>query len=233
MQSNGVLSIVLACRNADQFIEAALSSIRTYAVDAELIVVDGQSTDATLEILECHRSDISKLVSEPDEGIYDAISKGIQLASGAWIYVLGADDCLLPGFLNVVSKLGNPDVAYYGSVRHKHSQRIYDGKFHSIKLLKRNICHQAIFFPKRHWERLGGFDRRFPLLADYALNLKAFWNAGMRYEYVDEVVCEYNETGASATRIDYAFSTIKPRLIERSAPWWLVIAYKLFRFLRQ
>ena len=90
-----LISVILPVYNGAQTLEAALHSItsQTYR-PVELIVVDGKSTDRTAEILKTHRDAVSVLISESDDGIYDAINKGIRRSSGEWIYILGADDAL-------------------------------------------------------------------------------------------------------------------------------------------
>jgi glycosyltransferase involved in cell wall biosynthesis len=226
MKPGNKLSIVMATRNAASSIAYALESVHDYAGDAELVVVDGASTDATLSILELHKNRIHALISESDKGIYDALSKGFHAARGEWIYVMGADDRLLPGFSRAAAQLNDPAIAYYGSVRLNPSGRKYGGKFGSLRLMAQNICHQAIFFPRQHWVRLGGFDDSFPLLADYAFNLKAFWDPLIRYEYVDEIVCDYHEGGSSVRAMDSAFSLRKAELLKAHAPKGL---FKLYR----
>lgn len=225
------LSIVMASYNAASTIADALDSVLFYGGEAELVVVDGASTDGTLQVLERYRNRISTLISEPDTGVYDALCKGFHAAHGTWVFVLGADDKLLPGFKRLVSRLVDPDVAYYGSVRLNPSGRKYGGKFGSFRLMLQNICHQAIFFPKQHWLRLGGFDESFPMLADYAFNLKAFWDPSVGYRYVDEIVCEYYESGSSILVGDPAFASNKANLLSMHAPPVVLGVYRACAYL--
>jgi glycosyltransferase involved in cell wall biosynthesis len=221
------LSIVIACLNAGNTIAGALDSICSYGGDSEIVIVDGGSTDATLQILERYRNRIARLISEPDQGIYDALSKGFRIARGTWVYVLGSDDRLLPGFESMTSQLDDPDVVYYASVRFSPSGRLSQGRKNSFGLCLKNINHQAIFFPKEHWTRLGGFAVEFPLFADYALNLKAYWDRYLVYRYVDEVVCEFHQFGASGLRPDPAFAAKKLSLIRKCAPFRVAVPYRI------
>jgi glycosyltransferase involved in cell wall biosynthesis len=225
------LTIVMASRNAASTISDALDSVLRYGGEAELVVVDGASTDATLQVLDRYRSRVNTLISEPDRGIYDALSKGFRAARGTWIHVLGADDKLLPGFGRLAAQLDDPGIAYYGSVRLNPSGRTYGGRFGSFRLMLQNICHQAIFFPKQHWLRLGGFDESFPLLADYAFNLRAFWDPYVRYQYVDEIVCEYHESGSSILTVDTSFALSKANLLKNHAPPITIALYRACAFI--
>ena len=88
-----LISIITVCLNAVETIETTIRSVlqQTYK-NVEYIVIDGGSTDGTLQIIEKYRNDISILISEKDEGIYDAMNKGIELARGDYIGIINADD---------------------------------------------------------------------------------------------------------------------------------------------
>ena len=86
------ISIITATYNAENTLPTCLESVRSQVADVEHIVIDGGSTDATLDIANRHKDSISKLVSEPDQGIYDAMNKGIGMATGEVIGMLNADD---------------------------------------------------------------------------------------------------------------------------------------------
>ena len=90
-----MVSVVTVVRNGIKTIEQTiLSVINQDYHDFEYIIIDGVSTDGTLEILNKYSDKISKIISEPDVGIYDAMNKGIALANGDWVYFLGCDDVL-------------------------------------------------------------------------------------------------------------------------------------------
>ncbi|MCK5359904.1 MAG: glycosyltransferase, partial [Gammaproteobacteria bacterium] len=86
------ISIITATYNAADTLVTCLDSVREQSIDAEHILIDGGSTDATLDIADSYKSEIAKLVSEPDHGIYDAMNKGIGMATGEIIGILNADD---------------------------------------------------------------------------------------------------------------------------------------------
>ena len=91
------ISIIIATFNAAKTLERCLQSIISQKQqEVELLVIDGQSNDETLTILEQYREHIDVIISEPDRGLYDAWNKGIRKSQGAWMWFIGADDYILP-----------------------------------------------------------------------------------------------------------------------------------------
>jgi glycosyltransferase involved in cell wall biosynthesis len=112
------ISIITVCYNAEKYIEQSIQSVlqQTYP-HIEYIIVDGGSKDNTLSILRSYQDRISRLVSEKDEGLYDAMNKGLQLASGEYVLFLNADDQLYaPDVLEKVFNACNNADVYYGEV---------------------------------------------------------------------------------------------------------------------
>lgn len=100
-----LFTIITSTFNAGHAIDIAASSVRAqHRDDVEYIIVDGASSDDTLTRLEQYRDVVTRIISEPDTGIYDAINKGIRAASGDLIGIIGADDSLLTGALDVVAR---------------------------------------------------------------------------------------------------------------------------------
>ncbi len=83
---------------------------------------------------------------------------------------------------------------------------IYDGEFNHTKLRKRNICQQAIFYERRVFDVMGGFETRFNVLADHAFNLKCFWNNRIQKKYIGYVIANYEGGGISERERDVSFS---------------------------
>lgn len=88
------VSVVMATFNAEATIEASIQSVLRQSLPVELVIVDGKSSDATLPILDRYRDGIAAVISEPDNGVYEALNKGLALASGDYVYILGSDDVL-------------------------------------------------------------------------------------------------------------------------------------------
>ncbi len=143
------ISVGIAVYNGVEHISNALDSIvrQTYK-NIKLVVVDGRSEDGTRNVLDEYARYISVLVCEPDKGIYDAMNKVCSLATGDWLIVLGCDDVLLDSFSRMPVLLDRPDTVYYGDVIKRSSGKIYGCKFSKYRLMRHNICHQALFYPK-------------------------------------------------------------------------------------
>jgi glycosyltransferase involved in cell wall biosynthesis len=163
-------------------------------------------------------------ISEPDEGIYDAMNKGIGLASGEFLYFLGAGDRLHPGVLEAVAgeirKLrcqGKSERAtlLYGNVCWTRYGRPYDGRFNRFKLLRRNICHQAIFYQRSVFERLGFYNTKYPLLADWEFNIRCFNDEGVHKRYIPLTIADYKGDGLSDMSSDIAFYAEFPSLVRK------------------
>ena len=117
LNSQPRISIITTTLNAEATIEATILSVATQSYrNFEHIIIDGGSTDRTLELIRQHANKLSYWVSEPDSGIYDAMNKGISRSTGDWLYFLGADDILLNCLHRVVPALTDAHTIYYGDV---------------------------------------------------------------------------------------------------------------------
>jgi glycosyltransferase involved in cell wall biosynthesis len=174
-----------------------------------------------LDIIKNHARAIDYWLSEPDRGVYDAFNKGIDQARGTWLYFLGGDDrfaddhvlqrvfCRPPK-----GKMIYGNVLLEGAGPMKRKNKVYDGKFTKAKLCLRNICQQAIFYHHNLFDTLGKFDLKYPILADYAFNLKAFAAEGTKPHFVDTSIAIFWNEGLSGQTIDPAFEQDRPALIK-------------------
>jgi glycosyltransferase involved in cell wall biosynthesis len=191
------ISIGIIVYNGAAHIRNALDNIvRQSYRNIELIVVDGDSKDNTLNILKEYEEHISVLVSEPDQGIYDAMNKICSLATGDWLIFLGCDDVLLDTLGNMVELMTDPDSVYYGDVIFLSSGRVYCGEFSKFKILQQNICHQALFYPREVYNKYS-YNLKYKSLADYAYNIN-LWGDSVPFVYVSVVVSIFNDKGASS-----------------------------------
>jgi glycosyltransferase involved in cell wall biosynthesis len=227
-------SIIIASYNCAQTIQLTLESIAE-KMDAnyELVVVDGGSTDGTLDVLSGFSGPIH-FISEKDAGIYDALNKGINLASGRFLYFIGAGDTLLPHVLQKVSEqvAGIPPhkdeqaLFLYGDVYSESMGRIYGGWSSRYSLCFLNICHQAIFYERTVFERVGVYDLQYPIFADWVFNLRCFGHAQVRIHRLDTIIANYAEAGLSA-RLDTDFNRDQPKLIRQHFGLRALFYYKL------
>ena len=223
-----LISIITPVLQGGATIETAIQSVLNQRFDSiEFLIIDGGSGDETLPILEKYNDRIALWVSEPDEGIYDAMNKGLELATGEWIYFLGADDQLLEGFSEVPNYLKDSSTIYYGDVYRPKLKRLYDGPFSAYKIAARNICHQCIFYPRCVWDKYR-YDLDYPVFADYELNLKCFVDASFRFEYIPVTVATFQDgIGMSSSAGDESFDKHRLRFLKENFPSYIFLAIYL------
>jgi len=215
MIGNPVFSIIIPTCNSEATITKCIDSILNQSFpEFEILIIDGDSDDSSLSILEGYKDSRLKITSEPDQGIYDAMNKGIRLAKGKWFYFLGSDDSLYdPTVLNVVfEKICKEDIdIIYGNVMMVNC--VYDGPFDFTKIQSRNICHQAIFYSNKVLFELGGYNLKYNVFSDYDLNLKWFFDKKYKSTYIDKVIANYSSTGFSSNNHDDFYEDLSSKMI--------------------
>lgn len=194
------LSIIVATYNADAFLSKALNSIvsLTYK-NWECIIVDGASTDDTLDIIMSFEEKDPRIrhISEPDKGLYDAFNKGWRIASGKWVYYLGCDDMLTPdGLLQLMKRAESVDenvaIVSGGVIRVRQ-----DGS-RRIMLSKGFISsHQSMIMRRTVLQNMNGFDdAKYEILADYDLFIR-IKNNGYQVINCDAIIAYFHAGGTS------------------------------------
>jgi glycosyltransferase involved in cell wall biosynthesis len=216
-------SIIIPTLNSAATLDAALESIACQDCrDFEVIVSDGVSTDGTLETASRYQARLTALtiLSRPDDGVYDAINRAIAVARGRWVYVLGSDDRLhAPGVLSrfrdelasSLEPLVYGDVIVRGWTPFGVDGARYDGEFTLERLATRNICQQAMFYRRELFDRMGGFEQRYRVVADWHFGLRAFARHPTRW--VDAVVCDFAGGGLSSREADPVFAREYPDVL--------------------
>jgi glycosyltransferase involved in cell wall biosynthesis len=218
MSEDVFFSIIIPTFNAEKTLAKALQSIvdQTFS-NYEVLLIDGLSSDSTMDIIRefAEKKQQIRWISEKDNGIYDAMNKGINLSRGKWLYFLGSDDQLFNNeVLHIIFK--NPESdnfnVVYGNVRIEGNTtwakdgEIYDGEFDLKKLFRKNICHQDIFYRTKFIkEHIGYYNARYELCADWDFNLRC--RAKTDFLYTDQIIAKFNAGGESTkTNLDQAFS---------------------------
>lgn len=210
--NNTFFSIVIPTFNSGQTLENCLKSIlnQTYT-DFEVLMMDGVSTDDTLQIASSFNDDRIRIYSEPDKGIYDAMNKGIDLAKGKWLYFLGSDDEFYDK--NVLSEINKKTAnsinkVIYGNVLivgdsgwAKHGD-IYNGYFDKKNIIMKNICHQSIFYYFETFKKIGNYDIKYHICADHEFNIRAC--AKFPFKYIDLITAKFKGGGLSS-KPDFEF----------------------------
>jgi len=208
-------SIITVCYNASATISETIASVlsQTYR-DLEYIVVDGKSTDGTVEILSGIRDERVKFVSEKDSGIYNAMNKGLRMASGDYLIFLGADDTFYDNKVleRVAAKLPKDDSVAYGDVFLKKRKRLYNGAFTRWTWGHRNISHQCIFYPKAVYTKYQ-YDEKYRSTADWDYNLRLLID-GVPFKYIGETICTFNDAdGLSSSTKDLDFLKVRRQMV--------------------
>lgn len=187
------ISILTVCWNASNTIEATIKSVQAqdYA-NIEYIIVDGNSKDGTVDILKKYSDVITKWISEPDKGLYDAMNKGIQMATGEYIGIVNADDTLAdPMVISRIAKFlyTNKVNASIGDiVQHNEEGKIvrhYSAKNWTPDKLEIGFmpAHPAIFFKKELFDKFGYYALDFKIGADYELITRFFLKNRITWSY--------------------------------------------------
>jgi len=200
------LSIITVCFNAAPLIQKTLfSALHQTFQDFELVIVDGGSKDNTLALLQPFQSKIGQLVSEKDNGIYDAMNKGVSLSKGEWVYFLNAGDAFYDNFVleKVFKEIKiNPCDFLYAKVQTLNEPtgvNYVAGEKVSLKDFwhKYPICHQATFAKRNIFPLIGMFNTTYQLISDTEWFIRLFKNPELKTQFVDELVAFYDVTGAT------------------------------------
>ena len=184
-----MISVVTVVRNGKRFVEQTIKSVLEQRYDKiEYIVIDGGSTDGTVEIIRSHETRIAKWVSEKDGGIADAFNKGLARAAGDYIMFLNADDALaapnvVGSIMAIAVEHGCPDVVYGDCDLHDQEtgQRLYRtriGYERSLLLRGQMLPHPGMFIHRRYFDRFGQFDTSFRFGMDYELLVRGVPEVG-------------------------------------------------------
>lgn len=185
-------------------LERCIRSVAALSAEHEHLVIDGASTDGTVQRLQLLAAEIPSLriVSEPDAGVYDALNKGLGSARGDCFYVLGADDFIdAPNeFVTALEKVESTSAEVYITRTRFSNGRIYPKTrlgFYDMAF-KMAYSHQGCLARTALLRRLGGFDKSYRVMGDYKLMLAAHL-AGARVLIGSEPFCCFDSTGISGT----------------------------------
>ncbi|BAZ42356.1 family 2 glycosyl transferase [Calothrix sp. NIES-4101] len=198
------ISIITPVYNAEKTLEQTIWSVINQKInsDIEYIIIDGGSQDKTLEIISQYSHHINLLISEKDKGIYDAMNKGINLATGDVIGIINSDDWYNESALSVVEKvfLNHPEVSIVYSPVKNYVNGQYISTFQPGALenlaMKFTIGHPSCFVKKKIYEQVGLFDLTYTMAADYNFISQAYIS-GVKFYYVDTPLASFSLNGKS------------------------------------
>lgn len=212
---NVPISIITVVYNAENHIEKSILSVLQQKKELyEYIIIDGNSKDSTIDIINKYKKEIDYIVSEPDKGIYDAMNKGIQFAKGDWLYFLGSDDQLTENILStVIGFLETNNAVIYGDVicdgKHK-----YTSKVGFRCLFENRLHHQSAFYNKSLFYDFK-YDENFLVHADYELTLRIYLGK-LKYKYIPLNIANFSSGGASNKLSSSEINIIRKKFIKNS-----------------
>lgn len=236
------ISLITATYNSYPSIKDCIDCITNQTIKPEHLVIDGDSNDLTLGTIKTSKS-VSKYVSEPDNGIYDALNKGIQLASGDIIGLLHSDDLLasntiMEKIVQTFEKTGADvlygDLVYVDKENTDKVIRYWKSQPFKPELLKRGWmpAHPTVFVKREVYEKNGQFDLSFKIAADYDMMLRIFQDSSLKFVYLPEVITRMRLGGASNKSISNIIQKSKEdyRAMKKnnlSFPAWTLICKNL------
>lgn len=241
---NPLISVITVVRNGERYLAQTIESFIGQGYrNTELIIVDGKSTDRTVDVIRQYEHSIARWVSEPDGGIYDAMNKAINMCSGDYLYFLNCADCFAnPHTLeDVVEHLNRerPDIfcgnviAEYGKGAQVRGYRLTS----EYQLYRQTICHQALFTAKHVFASAGIFDVNYRISADREWVLRVLKKHRFEIFYSDLPICVFDLFGVSSRqrlqlrwenmRINHRYFTWRfyPFLLRQIAEKTIMVAF--------
>lgn len=189
-----IVTIITVCRNHAQELERTIRSVESQTwQEKEYLVIDGASTDDTLDVIKAHEASITRWVSEPDQGIYDAMNKGVRMARGEWVIFMNAGDTFASDdtLQRVFGSPQNADVIY-GDVIKGELVKKAEAPRNAHRMF---YCHQSAFVRTRCLREFP-FDIRHRMSADFK-QVKQLYLSGKTFLQLDFPVANFDTQGVS------------------------------------
>lgn len=204
------VSIITVVFNSKNTIEHTIESVLSQNYkNIEYIIIDGGSTDGTVDIIKKYENRLAYWVSEPDDGLYDAMNKGIKAATGDIVGILNSDDIYADGSVieetvNIISKekvdTCYGDLVYVDKDNTKNVIRYWNsGNFLRDRFKRGWMPPHPTFFVRREiYQKYGLFNTNFPIAADYELMLRFLYKSGCSTAYIPKVLVKMRTGGNSS-----------------------------------
>lgn len=205
------ISIITVCFNSAETIEDTLISVSNQSHKLiEHIVIDGNSTDGTQAIIEKYKQHITHFISEPDKGIYDAMNKGIKIATGDIIGILNSDDIYAtPHILEQIATTMSEqnleaiygDVMFFESENKKANKRRFNSSHFSAKRISWGWmpAHPTLFLTKNIYEKYGDYKLKYKIASDFEFIVRIFQDETIKYKYIPQILVRMRLGGVSTS----------------------------------
>lgn len=237
MNFNHKISIITINKNNASGLEKTISSVikQTYK-NIEYIIVDGNSTDNSLNVIKKYSEYISVWISEEDKGIYDAMNKGLDLANGNYVIHLNSGDYLSDNKVieTLVSNITDDFDVIYGNIIIKDKNLMKQIKstqhIHYNKTYQHNIPAQPVCFIKREvFSKYGGFDTSYKITADVVLIAKILSDRNIKYKYINIPITVFETNGISSNKNNQNIIFLeRKRFLIENFPGYLSDFYKVY-----
>ena len=201
-----LLSIITINYNDKLGLERTLNSVKNQSyTNYEHIIIDGGSTDGSKQLIEVNQNNFAYWVSEPDKGIYHAMNKGINVANGEYLLFLNAGDHYVDNnsLKNAYPFLQGEDIVYFNInvVGENNTYVKKCPKVLTFKYLHENLpAHQATFFKKELFTKMGNYDEHLKIVADWKFLILAICKHNATYKYIDDTFSIFYYDGLSSLK---------------------------------
>jgi glycosyltransferase involved in cell wall biosynthesis len=197
-----LISIITVIYNGARTIERTIQSVLSQSYEnIEYIIIDGGSTDGTIDIIRKYEDRICFWISESDKGIYDAMNKGIKNTRGELVGIINADDWYEKDIISYIADIyikSDHKTVIYGLIRNFKDEEFFSIKGNSVNVLKYDmIQHPTCFIPKSLYDQHGTYDIKYKYSADYDLVLR-YISTGIKFNFVERVIANFSLGGGSA-----------------------------------
>ena len=197
---NPKISIITVVWNDSVGLKKTIESVinQSYG-NVEFIVVDGGSSDNTVEIIKKYEKYIDYWVSEKDQGIYDAMNKGIRAATGTWVNFMNAGDCFVDNMVlnNIQFEAFDNELLLYGK-KMQNNKIINPLPIEKLEIGEIHANHQSMFFNKKLLGVELFYDLQYKIYGDYELVNKIYLNYSELIKYIDVVIADFEGGGVSS-----------------------------------
>lgn len=205
MKNAPLISIVTVVYNGEQYLQQTIDSVigQTYK-NIEYIIIDGGSTDNTVEIIKTNKNSIDHWVSEPDKGLYDAMNKGIKLAKGELIGIINSDDWYEKNTIEIVvnTYLANPHKHIFHANRYdilpngkRREYKYHQSKF-KFKYYNMTFSHPSVFVTKDEYNK-HLYNTEIKSMSDYQFLMEAFLEDPNKFHHIDKPLVNFRLGGIS------------------------------------
>ena len=237
------LSIITINRNNAVGLEKTLQSVAVQTFkEFEYIIVDGASTDESVEVIKKYEPQFLHLkwVSEPDSGIYNAMNKGLRMASGDYIQILNSGDCLAASnvtqrMLTELEKASNPSMLYGNMIKcfpdgHRMVDKCFAGsEITMLGMFTGSLNHDSAYIRRDLFDKYGYYDENLKIVSDWKWFLQSIILGGEQPQYVDFNVTLFDMTGVSETNKELD-SAERKMVLEQLFPKAVLADYEQYAF---